>query len=43
MEEVRKDVFWYIEMFYNRKRRHFALEYMTPVEYRLKYGEIRVA
>ena len=21
MEEVRKDVFWYIEMFYNRKRR----------------------
>ena len=32
MEEVRKDVFWYIEMFYNRKRRHSALEYRTPVE-----------
>lgn len=37
MEEVKKDVFWYIEMFYNRKRRHSALEYMTPIEYRLKY------
>ncbi len=43
MEEVRKDVFWYIEMFYNRKRRHSALEYMTPVEYRLKYDEKIVA
>ena len=43
MEEVRKDVFWYIEMFYNRKRRHSALEYMTPVEYRLKYEENKVA
>lgn len=43
MEEVKKDVFWYIEMFYNRKRRHSALEYMTPVEYRLKYDEKRIA
>lgn len=43
MEEVKKDIFWYIEMFYNRKRRHSALEYMTPVEYRLKYDEKRIA
>lgn len=43
MEEVRKDVFWYIEMFYNRKRRHSALEYMTPVEYRLKYEKNKLA
>ena len=42
MEEVKKDVFWYIEMLYNRKRRHSALEYMTPVEYRLKYDEKRI-
>lgn len=43
MEEVKKDVFWYIEMFYNRKRRHSALEYMTPIEYRLKYDNLEVA
>ena len=30
-------------VFYNRKRRHSALEYMTPVEYRLKYDNNRVA
>lgn len=39
MEEVRRDVFWYIEIFYNRKRRHSALEYMTPVAFLQKYDE----
>lgn len=43
MEEVKKDVFWYIEMFYNRKRRHSTLKYMTPIEYLCKYDEIGVA
>ena len=43
MEEVKKDVFWYIEMFYNRKRRHSTLKYMTPIEYLRKYDEIGVA
>jgi putative transposase len=33
-EEARKDIFWYIEVFYNRKRRHQALGYLTPVEFR---------
>ncbi len=37
MEEVRRDVFWYIEVFYNRKRRHSTLQYMTPIEYLGKY------
>lgn len=32
-EEARNDVFEYIEVFYNRKRRHSSLGYMTPAEY----------
>ena len=36
-DEVRKDIFWYIEIFYNRKRRHQAIGYMTPFEFRIKY------
>lgn len=43
MEEVKKDVFWYIELFYNRKRRHSTLQYMTPVEYLRKYDEMKTA
>ena len=43
MEEVKKDVFWYIEMFYNRKRCHSTLKYMTPIEYLRKYDEIGVS
>ena len=36
IEEIRHDVFEYIELFYNRKRMHSLLGYMSPVEYRLK-------
>jgi putative transposase len=36
-EEARKDIFWYIEIFYNRKRRHQALGYLTPMEYKYRY------
>lgn len=43
MEEVKKDVFWYIELFYNRRRRHSSLQYMTPIEYLRKYDEMEVA
>ena len=43
MEKVKKDVFWYIELFYNRRRRHSSLEYMTPVEYLRRYDEMKVA
>ena len=38
IEDVKKDVFWYIEIFYNRKRRYSTLGYKTPVEYRNKYA-----
>ena len=37
MEEVKADLFRYIELFYNRKRLHLVLGYMSPVEYRFKY------
>ena len=43
LEDVKKDVFWYIEMFYNRKRRHSVLEYMTPMEYLQAHDKEEVA
>ena len=36
-EDARRDIFWYIEVFYNRKRRHQALGYLTPYEFKQKY------
>jgi putative transposase len=32
-DEARSSIFDYIEVFYNRKRRHSALGYVSPVEY----------
>jgi len=42
-EEARRDIFWYIEVFYNRKRRHQSLGYMTPAEARKTYEERKAA
>ncbi len=36
--QARQSIFEYIEVFYNRKRRHAFLNYMTPVEYEAKYA-----
>ena len=36
--EARQSIFEYIEVFYNRQRRHAFLNYMTPVEYEKKYA-----
>ena len=36
--QARQSIFNYIEVFYNRKRRHAFLNYMTPVEYEEKYA-----
>lgn len=36
MDEVREDLFKYIELFYNRKRLHSSLGCMSPVAYRLQ-------
>ena len=32
-ERARAEIFQYIEVFYNRQRRHSGLDYMTPVEF----------
>jgi len=39
-EEAKQNVFEYIEVFYNRQRRHAFLNYMTPVEYEEKFAGI---
>lgn len=36
--QARQSIFKYIEVFYNRKRRHAFLNYMTPVDYEKKYA-----
>jgi putative transposase len=36
IEDVEKDLFYYIEIFYNRKRLHSSLGYMSPAAYRMK-------
>ena len=38
-KEARNVIFGYIEIFYNRKRRHAALDYMTPLEFTRKYKQ----
>ena len=43
IEAVEDHVFYYIEMFYNRKRLHSTLGYMSPVAYRLKNAVKKVA
>lgn len=35
--ELRQDIFKYIEIFYNRKRRHSYLGYKSPIEFRMDY------
>ena len=36
--EARQSLFEYIEVFYNRQRRHAFLNYMTPVEFEKRYA-----
>lgn len=36
--KARQSIFEYIEVFYNRQRRHAFLNYMTPVEYEEKHA-----
>jgi len=38
--DARQSIFEYIEIFYNRQRRHSFLNYMTPVEYEKKNAYI---
>jgi transposase InsO family protein len=34
-DEARRDIFEYIEIFYNRQRRHSTLGYLSPVQFEL--------
>lgn len=36
-EEARSDVFDYIELFYNTRRRHGANDQLSPVDYEQQY------
>lgn len=36
--QAKQSIFEYIEVFYNRQRRHAFLDYLTPVEYEAKYA-----
>ena len=36
-EEAKQDIFKYIEMFYNRQRRHASLGYVSPAEFERRY------
>ncbi|MDR3665240.1 MAG: IS3 family transposase [Ignavibacteriaceae bacterium] len=38
-EQARREIFEYIEIFYNRQRSHSSLGYLSPVEYRIKMKE----
>ena len=35
-QEAQADIFEYIEVFYNRQRRHSYLDYLSPVEFEKK-------
>ena len=35
--EAHNDIFWYIEVFYNRKRRHQSLGYLSPAQFKRGY------
>jgi putative transposase len=37
--EARQDIFEYLEVFYNRKRKHSSLEYVSPFIYEQQKGE----
>ena len=38
-EQARTRIFWYIECFYNTKRRHSSLHYLTPTEYEQRHDQ----
>lgn len=40
LEEAKTEVFSYIEVFYNRQRKHSALNYLSPKEYELEYPNL---
>jgi len=43
VEEAHAGVFEYIELFYNRQRRHSAIGYISPHEYEKRYNTLTVS
>jgi transposase InsO family protein len=41
--EARSAIFHYVEVFYNRRRRHSSIGYVSPEEFELKYEERQMA
>lgn len=39
-DQARQDIFGYIEVFYNRKRRHSTLGYLSPVDYEQQMAQL---
>ena len=40
VNEVRQQTFLWIESYYNRRRRHSTLNYLTPTEYELGFRKL---
>ena len=43
VDEARAGIFEYIELFYNRARRHSAIGYMSPNDYERKHLQLTVS
>lgn len=41
--ELQTAIFHYIEVFYNRRRRHSTLGYLSPAEYERRYHQQQAA
>ena len=37
--EAREAIFEYIEVFYNRRRRHSTIGYMSPVDFEMQFNQ----
>jgi transposase InsO family protein len=40
--EARQAIFEYLEVFYNRQRRHSALGYLSPAQYEAEYSKMHI-
>ncbi len=43
VEEARSGIVEYIEIFYNRKRRHSTIGYVSPHDYEQKFEQLSVS
>ena len=43
VEAAQSGIFEYIEIFYNRQRRHSAINNMSPHEYEMQYNQFNVS